>query len=73
MLAGRDSPCGELASQANHRGIHLGVFAVANALAHHGKLSSVEDQHWRSVNRWYTQRLHSTLDYRTPVEFEELY
>ncbi|WP_418908452.1 hypothetical protein [Glutamicibacter endophyticus] len=49
------------------------MFVLANALAQHGKLSAEEDQHWRAVNVWYTQRLHSTLSYCTPVEFEELY
>ncbi|MHC6175650.1 hypothetical protein [Glutamicibacter sp. X7] len=49
------------------------MFVLANALAHDGKLSAEDDQHWRSVNCWYTQRLYSTLGYCTPVEFDELY
>jgi hypothetical protein len=35
------------------RGTHPGVFALANGLAHEGKLSTEEYCWWRSNNDWY--------------------
>ncbi|GAB3620686.1 hypothetical protein GCM10027417_19470 [Glutamicibacter endophyticus] len=43
------------APQPNHRGVHLGVFALANKLAHDGELSAEEHQQWRAMNDWYNQ------------------
>lgn len=37
----------------NHRGIHTGVFGIANGLAHGGKLSDAERAAWRAGNDWF--------------------
>lgn len=37
----------------NHRGIHTGVFGLANGLAHGGKLSDEERAAWRAGNDWF--------------------
>lgn len=37
----------------NRRGIHTGVFGLANALAHKGKLSDIERAAWRAGNDWF--------------------
>lgn len=37
----------------NHRGIHIGVFGLANGLALEGKLSDTERAAWRAGNDWF--------------------
>lgn len=37
----------------NRRGIHTGVFGLANGLAHKGKLSDIERAAWRDGNDWF--------------------
>lgn len=37
----------------NHRGVHLGIFALANGLGHGGELSAAQHAIWRAGNDWY--------------------
>ncbi|GAA1412571.1 hypothetical protein AUR04nite_10040 [Glutamicibacter uratoxydans] len=37
----------------NHRGIHVGIFGLANSLGNRGLLSEEEHRLWRSMNDWY--------------------
>lgn len=40
---------------ANPRGIHVGIFGLANGLAHGGKLSAEDWAMWRNGNDWFNQ------------------
>ena len=41
------------ATQANARGVNLGIFALANSLGHGGSLNAEEHRIWRAGNDWY--------------------
>lgn len=41
------------ATQANTRGIYVGIFGLANGLAKNGKLSDEDHQWWQDANAWY--------------------
>ncbi|MFD1377459.1 hypothetical protein ACFQ4U_14120 [Micrococcus antarcticus] len=40
-------------TEPNHRGVRLGIFALANSLGRGGKLSAAEHAIWRAGNDWY--------------------
>ncbi|WP_460819369.1 hypothetical protein [Nocardioides korecus] len=37
----------------NRRGVHIGIFGLANTLAHRGELTGAENAVWRAGNDWY--------------------
>lgn len=56
----------------NHRGIHVGVFALVNGLASQGKLSEEEERFRRTNNDWYNANFTNPSDVDPIVYDREL-
>ena len=40
-------------TELNARGVQVGIFALANGLAHDGRLDDAQRRWWRAANDWY--------------------